>query len=233
MIIALNNKDNLTKQEFRAYQEELQKIPVGSKMILCPNMVNISNFTAFSNCCLGSQDVSKFTKGAHTGEVSADILKSHGVYFCIVGHSERREAGETDEDAKEKVLRLFEQGIIPILCIGETFRERQEAEYTEVIINELTIVTDDLSPEQRDKLIIAYEPIWSIGTGKVPKNYEIEEVVKIIKQITPNSKILYGGSVNEKNINTIKRCQGIDGYLLGGLSIQPENLKSFIEILNN
>lgn len=229
MIIALNNKSNLTKQEFREYQNAISDVRTEVKMILCPNMLNIANFSTFNNCYLGAQNVSKYPNGAHTGEVSAEQLKSHGVSFCIVGHSERREDGETDEDIKEKVLRLYEQGIIPILCIGESFRERQEGEYTDVIINEVTSVTDFLTEEQKNRLIIAYEPIWSIGTGMIPENYEIEEVFRIIKQIVPNSKILYGGSANEKNVSTINKCKYLDGYLLGGLSLKPQELQVFIE----
>ncbi len=231
MIIALNNKSNLTKQEFYRYQEELKNVRVTTKMILCPDTVNIPVFSNFHNCYLGAQNVSRFPSGTHTGEVSAEILKSHGVCFCIVGHSERREMGETDDEIKEKVLRLLEQGIIPILCVGESFRERQENEYTDVIINELTAVTDELSEEQKRRLIVAYEPIWSIGTGVTPQNDEIEEAMRIIKQIVPNSKVLYGGSVNENNISTIKQCQGIDGYLVGGLSLKPSNLQTFIDKL--
>lgn len=231
MIIALNNKSNLTKQEFNEYQEEMKKIRTNTKMVLCPNTVNISNFNCFNTCYLGAQNVSKFTSGTHTGEVSAELLKSHGVCFCIVGHSERREEGETDEEIKEKVLRLMEQGIIPILCIGETFRERQEGEYTDVIINELTTVTDALSEEQKNRLIIAYEPVWAIGTGVTPQIDEIEEVLYIIKQIAPNCKILYGGSANEKNVEALKMVKGIDGYLLGGLSLKPSNLQLFIDKL--
>ena len=229
MIIALNNKSNLTKQEFREYQNAISEVRTKVNMILCPNMLNIANFSTFNNCYLGAQNVSKYPNGAHTGEVSAEQLKSHGVSFCIVGHSERREDGETDEDIKEKVLRLYEQGIIPILCIGESFRERQEGEYTDVIINEVTSVTDALTEEQKNRLIIAYEPIWSIGTGMIPENYEIEEVFRIIKQIVPNSKILYGGSANEKNVSTINKCKYLDGYLLGGLSLKPQELQVFIE----
>ena len=231
MIIALNNKSNLTKQEFKEYQNALSEVRTKVKMILCPNMLNIANFSTFNNCYLGAQNVSKYPNGAHTGEVSANQLRSHGVSFCIVGHSERREDGETDETIKEKVLRLYEEGIIPILCIGETFRERQEGEYTDVILNELTSVTDALTEEQKSRLIVAYEPIWSIGTGMIPQNDEIEEVFYIIKQVVPNCRILYGGSANEKNVETINRCKYLDGYLLGGLSLKPENLQTFIDII--
>ena len=117
------------------------------------------------------------------------------------------------------------------MCIGESFRERQENDYQDVLINEISTVTDDLSNEQKEKIIIAYEPIWSIGTGIVPKNYEIEEVVKLIKDILPNNKILYGGSVNENNIDTLKGIQGIEGYLLGGVSLEPDKLSILIEKL--
>lgn len=230
MIIALNNKDNLTKEEFLDYQERLSKIEVLDKMILCPTSINIPLFKA-SNCYLGAQNVSKFDVGAHTGDISATILKSYGVEYCIVGHSEVRATGETNEDVKEKILKLFEQDITPIMCIGESFRERQENDYHNVLTNEISTVTDNLSEDQKEKIIIAYEPIWSIGTGIVPKNYEIKEVVKLIKDMLPNNKILYGGSVNENNIDTLKSIQGIEGYLLGGVSLQTDNLSVLIEKL--
>ena len=231
MIIALNNKDNLTKEEFLNYQERLSQIEVIDKMILCPTTINIPLFKANNNCYLGAQNVCKSDVGAHTGDISANILKSHGVEYCIVGHSEIRATGETNEEVKEKVLKLFEQNITPIMCIGESFRERQENIYQEVLINEISTVTDDLTEEQKEKIIIAYEPIWSIGTGIVPKNYEIEEVVNLITGFLPNNKILYGGSVNENNIDTLKSIQGIDGYLLGGVSLQPDKLSILIEKL--
>ena len=231
MIIALNNKSNLTREEFDSYQNVLKGVNIESKMILCPTSINVPIFNANKNCYLGSQNVSKYTSGAHTGEISAEILKSYGVDYCIVGHSERREDGETNEDVKEKVLHLYESGITPILCIGESFRERQEGEYAEVIINELTSVTDALNEEQKNKLIVAYEPIWSIGTGVVPQNEEIEEVFSLIKEIVPNCKVLYGGSANETNVDTLKQCKEIDGYLLGGISLKPDKLQEFIDKL--
>ena len=233
MIIALNNKCNMTKQEFKEYQNSLSSVNTDIKMILCPNMVNISNFSTFNNCYLGAQNVSRYNSGAHTGEVSADILKSHGVCFCIVGHSERRENGETDEEIKEKIQRLLEAGIIPILCIGESFRERQEGEYADVILNELTTALDPLTDDQKKRIIIAYEPIWSIGTGIVPQNSEIEEVFYLIKQVAPDCKILYGGSANENNVSTINKCKYLDGYLLGGISLKPDKLQQFIDYLKN
>lgn len=231
MIIALNNKDNLTKEEFLNYQERLSQIEVIDKMILCPTTINIPLFKANNNCYLGAQNVCKSDVGAHTGDISANILKSHGVEYCIVGHSEIRATGETNEEVKEKVLKLFEQNITPIMCIGESFRERQENIYQEVLINEISTVTDDLTEEQKEKIIIAYEPIWSIGTGIIPTVEEINEVFEIVKELLPNCKVLYGGSANNKNITTLKTINNIDGYLLGGISLNLENLKEFLEIL--
>lgn len=231
MIIALNNKSNLNKEEFATYQENFSKLSTTHTMIMCPTMLNISMFNQ-ENCYLGAQNVSKNEDGAHTGEVSASQLASHNVNYCIVGHSERRqELGESDEEINQKIKNLFAEGITPILCVGETKEEREMNQVTEVINNEILEDTADLTEEQKSQLIVAYEPIWSIGTGLIPTNAEIEEVLQLIKSLLPSSKILYGGSANEKNIAELKKCPSIDGYLLGGLSLKPDNLKIFIEKL--
>lgn len=231
MIIALNNKSNLNKEEFATYQENFSKLSTNHTMIMCPTMLNIPMFNQ-ENCYLGAQNVSKNENGAHTGEVSASQLASHNVKYCIVGHSERRqELGESDEEINQKIKNLFAEGITPILCVGETKEEREMNQVTEVINNEILEDTADLTEEQKSQLIVAYEPIWSIGTGLIPTNAEIEEVLQLIKSLLPTSKILYGGSANEKNVDELKNCPSIDGYLLGGLSLKPDNLKIFIEKL--
>ena len=231
MIIALNNKSNLNKEEFAAYQENFSKLSTEHPMIMCPTHLNIANFN-LENCSLGAQNVSKNDKGAHTGEISATDLASYNVKYCIVGHSERRqELGETDEEINQKLKKLFAAGITPILCCGETKEEREQNKVVEIITNEITKDTEGLTEEEKAKLIVAYEPIWSIGTGLIPTNDEIEEVLQLIKSLLPESKILYGGSANEKNIDELKKCPTIDGYLLGGLSLKPDTLKIFIEKL--
>lgn len=233
MIIALNNKSNLIKEEFFKYQEELNKIRSQSTLILCASPLNIANYN-LKNCHLGSQNVSAYITGAHTGEIAASQLKSYGVEYCIVGHSERRkEQKETDNDIAKKIEQLYREGITPILCIGETKEEREQGLVKEVITNEIQIATKQITEKDKKTIIIAYEPIWSIGTGIIPTNEQIEEVLKLIKQLLPNTKVLYGGSANENNINTLKKCTLIDGYLLGGLSLKPESLKLFIEKLEN
>lgn len=229
MIVALNNKSNLNKEEFLKYQKELASVNTKHTLILCPTMLNIPMFN-LENCILGSQNVSKDDNGAHTGEVSAQQLASHNTKYCIVGHSERRqELLETDEDINKKIKMLFKNSITPILCVGETKEERENDKVAEVITNEVVKAISELTEEEKTKIVVAYEPIWSIGTGLIPTPTEIDRVLQIIKEILPNNKILYGGSANEKNINELKECKYIDGYLLGGLSLKVENLKIFIE----
>ena len=231
MIIALNNKSNLNKQEFISYQENFSKLSTNHTMIMCPTLLNIGMFN-LENCDLGAQNVSKNDNGAHTGEISAQQLSSYGVKYCIVGHSERRqELKETDEEINQKIKKLFEVSIKPILCVGETKEEREQNKVIDVITNEIIAATNGLTETEKQQLIVAYEPIWSIGTGLIPTNEEIEEVLQLIKKLLPTSKILYGGSANEKNIDDLKKCPTIDGYLLGGLSLKIDNLKTFIEKL--
>ena len=233
MIIALNNKCNLTKQEFLKYQEELGNLSTQNKLILCPTFLNIGHFN-LKNIELGAQNVSSKPPGATTGEVAAIQLKEEQVKYCIVGHSERRNyQQETNEEINQKIMRLLEQDIIPILCVGETKEEREKQLEKNMIEKEVTIALQNLTLEQKEKIIIAYEPIWSIGTGIIPTNDQIKEMFKNIKNIIPNNKVLYGGSANEENIVLLKEIKEIDGYLLGGLSLKPEKLKVFIEKLEN
>ena len=233
MIIALNNKSNLNKNEFLEYQSKLSNIITDNKMILCPTFLNITNFN-LEGFHLGSQNVSATSNGAYTGEISAEQLKSFNVEYSIIGHSERRSyQKESLEEVNQKMRMLFENDITPILCIGETITQREEGKVEEVIKKELTSAIINLTEEEQEKIIIAYEPIWSIGTGIIPTNDQIEEVFKMIKEVLPKNKILYGGSANEKNIEILNNCKGIDGYLLGGISLKPDNLQEFLNKLKN
>ena len=227
MIIVLNNKSNLNKDEYKSYLNNLKKIEMESQMILCPTYLNINNKYP-NNIILGAQNVSSTGDGAFTGEISAKQLKTFNVKYCLVGHSERREyQNESLNLIALKIKRLLEEDIIPILCIGETKKERDEGKVKNVLKKEITSAIANISEKDKNKLIIAYEPIWSIGTGKIPTNSEISEVFSYIKTIMPNSKILYGGSVNVSNIDTLQKINLIDGYLLGGLSLKPGELKEF------
>lgn len=228
MIIALNNKSNLTKEEFLKYQEDIQKLNFKtSNVILIPSNIYLASAN-IPNISLGSQNVSMYEMGPHTGEVSASQLRQLGVSYCLVGHSERRkEQHETNIEIRNKIKNLLNQGIIPILCIGETKEEKNTAHT--VIYQELQEALIGLTEEELKKVIIAYEPVWSIGTGLIPTSTEIESIVTKIKETYPNNLVLYGGSVTLENIEKLTQENAVDGYLLGGLSLQLDKVQMLID----
>lgn len=228
MIIALNNKSNLTKEEFLKYQEDIQKLNFKtSNVILIPSNIYLAAAN-IPNISLGSQNVSMYEMGPHTGEVSASQLRQLGVSYCLVGHSERRkEQHETNIEIRNKIKNLLNQGIIPILCIGETKEEKNTAHT--VIYQELQEALIGLTEEELKKVIIAYEPVWSIGTGLIPTSTEIESIVTKIKETYPNNLVLYGGSVTLENIEKLTQGNAVDGYLLGGLSLQLDKVQILID----
>ena len=231
MIVALNNKSNLDKNAYIDQLERLSKVTTDYELILCPTHLNIGQ-TNITNVKLGAENVSSRKDGAFTGEVSASQLKSYDVEYTIVGHSERREyQKETFEDINEKVKRLFEENITPILCIGESKEQRENTDFKAFLEEEITTALAGLTEEQKSKVIIAYEPIWSIGTGIIPTEEQIIDVFDFIKEKLPTTKVLYGGSANVNNIEMLNKIKQIDGYLLGGLSLKPEELQTFLDIM--
>ena len=231
MIIVLNNKCNLTKDEFLIYQKKLEQIEDENQIILCPSNIYLSLVNS-KKIELGSQNVGNYNMGSYTGEISAKQLASFNVKYCIVGHSERRKyQQETNNDIKNKIINLLNNNIVPIYCIGETLEEKNENKVAEVLTKELREVLSALDEIQKKKLIIAYEPIWAIGTGQIPTVEEIEYAINIIKKFLPDNKIIYGGSATENNVDIINNVKDINGYLLGGLSLSIDNLKIFLEKL--
>ncbi len=178
---------------------------------------------------LGAQNVHWAESGAFTGEVAADMLTEIGVRYVVVGHSERRQYfGETDETVNLRLKAAQKAGLTPILCVGETKQQRDAGETEAVIIDQ---IAKDLVDVDQENLVIAYEPIWAIGTGDTCESKEANRVIGLIrsKLTNPNVTIQYGGSVNPKNVDEIMAQPEIDGALVGGASLQPE---SFARIVN-
>lgn len=186
---------------------------------------------------VGAQNVSKFDNGAYTGEVSAAMLQSMNIDYCIVGHSERRKYFfETNRDVAEKVDRLLKVDINPIVCVGELLEEREEGRHFDVIRSQVSEGLFHLSKDQITKVILAYEPVWAIGTGKTATKDQAQEMHAFIRgliadkysdDVAQEVSILYGGSCNAKNARELFAQPDVDGGLIGGASLKHED---FIEI---
>lgn len=186
---------------------------------------------------VGTQNVSKFDNGAYTGEVSAQMLQSMNVDYCIVGHSERRKYFfETNQDVAEKVNKLLAVDITPIVCVGESLEDREAGKHFDVIREQVSQGLFHLSAEAMEKVIIAYEPVWAIGTGKTATKEQAQEIHAFIRNMLAEKysddtaqeiSILYGGSCNAKNAKELFAQQDVDGGLIGGASLKAAD---FIEI---
>jgi triosephosphate isomerase len=188
---------------------------------------------------LGAQNVHFEDKGAFTGEISAPMLKEIGVDYTVVGHSERREYfAETDETVNKKVHKLFSFGIVPIMCVGEKLEERDAGKEFLVVENQLIKDLEGLSAEQISRLVIAYEPIWAIGTGRTASPEQAEEMCAFIRKIVAGLydetaadaiRIQYGGSVKPDNASEILMKPNVDGALVGGASLVPVDFNKIVD----
>jgi len=232
-LVVGNQKNYLTKDKLIEFLKGLGNIK-NENVIICPSSIYLNEFENV-DVLLGGQNVSCYDSGANTGELSSEQLKSVGVKFCIVGHSERRQKlNETIEDTNIKIKKLLEQGIIPILCIGETKDEKDCGKTKDVLFEEIDGAFNDLFINSISKIVIAYEPIWSIGTGVTPTNEEINEIATSIREhLNKNHKtdnlILYGGSVSPSNIEELNTVKTIDGYLIGGASTKSNDFLQIID----
>lgn len=212
------------------------------EILICPpftSLFPVGQIIRNTSISLGAQNVYFEEEGAFTGEISPIMLKDIGVEFVICGHSERRNIfGETDEMINRKIKKVAETEMKPILCIGEKIEERETGKTFEVINYQLEKDLENF--EKIENLIIAYEPIWAIGTGKTATPQQAEEVhvyireflsKKYNKEIAENLRILYGGSVKPENIDTLMKEKNINGVLVGGASLKVEAFKRIIDYI--
>ena len=211
-------------------------IAVCAPYVYLPYIAEVVKGTALA---LGSQNVADQSSGAYTGEISATMLKEIGVTYALVGHSERRSYyGDTDASVAARFKQAQEQGIIPILCVGETLEEREQDKTFSVINKQLDAVIDLVGIASFDAAVIAYEPVWAIGTGKTATDEQAQEVHYYIRQyiaakdqvIADKIQILYGGSAKPDNAKGLFAMPDIDGGLIGGASLDAE---SFLKIFNS
>ena len=209
-----------------------------AKIIYCPPYTLLDKFvikTRKTKLCVGAQNCHQvINTGPYTGAISTTMIKKIGAKYVIIGHSENRSNGETNNQINKKIHSAISNNLIVIFCIGENLFEKKHNRTNNILKKQIYLGLKQI--KKIDKIIFAYEPVWSIGTGKILTNKELTKQIIIIKNIIKNlykkqkTKIIYGGSVNNKNINNLKQINEIDGFLIGGAS---KSSKKFIDIIKN
>ena len=201
-----------------------------TKIIYCPpNTLIRPMFKKVMNSKIqvGAQNCHEsLTYGASTGSINSMMLKNVGAKYVILGHSENRESGETDKLINTKIKAATKSGLKVVFCIGETLAQKRKKITNKILLKQIKLGLQKV--KRRKNIVIAYEPVWSIGTGVIPKSDDLFRTINFIKKKVKNIKVLYGGSVNPKNINKLKLIKNIDGFLIGGASQDP---KKFIDII--
>ena len=243
--VAGNWKLNLSSAEAYHLASEL-KISLEGREVSCRSMVfpssvylsEIGRLLQGTAIGLGAQDCSRFSSGAYTGEVSASQLASVGVEYVLIGHSERRQYfGESDETLLQKMLRAHESGLSPVFCVGESLPIRESAAHLEFVASQLEHTFFKLSAEQQQNTILAYEPVWAIGTGRTATAEQAQEMHRHLRAVIARRNplaaetisILYGGSCNPANAAELFACEDVDGGLIGGASLKPSDFMKIID----
>ena len=243
-VIAGNWKMNMLPNEAIKFIEDLAPLvkDTNNEVVLCVPYTDL--FYALlnvqeTNIKIGAQNMHFEEKGAYTGEISAQMLKSINVEYVIIGHSERRQYfNETDETVNKKLKAAFANGLKPIVCVGETLEQREAGTTIDIITNQTKLALEGLTDEQVANTIIAYEPIWAIGTGRTATSEDAENSIKAIRDkieeiygqnVASRVIIQYGGSVKSTNAKELFEMPNIDGGLVGGASLKPDE---FAKIVN-
>ena len=242
-VIAGNWKMNMLPNEAIKFIEDLEPLvkETQNEVILCVPYTDLfyALLTAQgTNIKIGAQNMHFEENGAYTGEISGAMLKSINVEYVIIGHSERRQYfSETDETVNKKVKSAFKNGLKPIVCVGETLEQRESGETNKIITNQVKLALQGLTEEQVGKTIIAYEPIWAIGTGKTATKEDANNSIKAIRnkiaeiygqKVADGVIIQYGGSVKSTNAKELFEMSDIDGGLVGGASLKTEEFSKIV-----
>lgn len=250
-IVAGNWKMNLGYEEGLSLFSEIvnmvkDEVIGNQEVVVCSPFIHLSSIAklgaSVSNVHIGAQNIHQAESGAYTGEISAGHVKSVGAAYVILGHSERRAYfGETDALLAEKVNVALKHSLKPIFCIGETKEERESGRFFDVIKTQLEAGVFHLSPEEFANIVLAYEPVWAIGTGLTASPEQAQEVHAFIREtiaqqygstIADNTTILYGGSANPSNAATLFAQKDIDGGLIGGASLKSRDFLEIVKVFN-
>lgn len=240
-LAAGNWKMNGTKESLNELSALAQATQGAAEVVICPPSTLVAAASALkSGVVIGGQDCHAKASGAHTGDISANMLADAGAEYVILGHSERRtDHGESDAGVRDKTRAAWDAGLSVILCVGETLEEREAANTLDIIGGQLAGSVPDAATGHN--LVIAYEPVWAIGTGKVPTTDQIGEVHDFIRArlerrfgagVGRSMRILYGGSVKPGNAAEIFDVSNVDGALVGGASLKAQDFEPIIQALN-
>jgi len=242
-IIAGNWKMYKTEFEALDFVRALRPLVEAVKdrtIVLCAPFTNLSKLydaVVDTNLKLGGQNLYWENEGAFTGEISAPMLKAVGCTYVIIGHSERRQYfGETDETVNKKLMAALNHSLFPIVCFGETLEQREKGETLKVLENQIRKGLKNLETSHWEEVIIAYEPVWAIGTGKTASAQQAQEAHEFIRKLLPKEvaqqvRILYGGSVKPENSQELMAQGDIDGALVGGASLKIESFAAIVNYL--
>lgn len=234
-IVVANLKMNMSFGQIKTYIDKIQSIKT-KRVVFCPSSLYLPYFLEY-NYGVGIQQVSNQLEGAYTGQISSKQASSMGIVLTLIGHSECRSyLKENDKLINEKVRISLKNKLNVILCVGETKEQKEMLKTSYVLKKQVLSALEGLSKQELKHVYIAYEPVWAIGTNKIPSNRDIEDTIKYIKNIVEknfdfkNIPVLYGGSINSKNIEELNKIENCNGFLVGGSSLKVKELFKIIEV---
>jgi triosephosphate isomerase len=244
-VVAGNWKMHKTRAEAAAFVEDfLPRVAsvAGVEIVLCPpftSLCRVARMTEGTNVSAGAQDLHHEPSGAYTGEVSPAMVRDAGARYAIVGHSERRQLfGETDEAVNLKAKAALAEGLVPIVCVGETLEEREEGRTFPVVERQLRAAVEGIASVSAPLFLLAYEPVWAIGTGRTATPEQAREVHERLRALlravwgegaAEEVRILYGGSVKPDNMKELMATPHVDGALVGGASLEPASFEKIVK----